>query len=195
MTLQVWAAGYGAPLSADMVACAVVAAARVYGDDPIVAMANPEPGRHRRCVAAATEGLADAAGVMRARLFRVMRLPQASFYRAKGESNAQFVAAVAAARRAVREGPLAALIAAAPPSPPPAPPCRVLTTKRLQAEILRSLAEAPASIPVLVARLNVAEGVTRAALLELREAGRVTATRPNGASWRSQTWRVVAHGA
>lgn len=89
-----------APLTADLVARAVIAAARSYGDDPVHAMTSTARFG-RRALAAAASGVARAMEVSPIRAARILQIKDTNVYTARARASADFVAAELAATRAV----------------------------------------------------------------------------------------------
>lgn len=65
---------------------------------------------------------------------------------------------------------------------------RVLASRRLKTVLVRSLQVVPATAPELADRLGLQTGVVRAALIELRDAGLVSATPKGEGGWQAQVW-------
>lgn len=140
-------------LTADLVAHAVIAAARVYGSDPIQAV-EAKSGLPRRPVTAAALGLCRGLDLPERRLIRLFGLSASAIFEAKRRDDATFrraaVAAETAARaaRSVRVEPIAAdPIAVEPRRPSQAR----LATVRMMAERQLATVRAPATAPRPVA--------------------------------------------
>lgn len=122
----------GVRVDADVIAWAVVAAARAWGDEPERACIGQ--GRtDRRALPAAIVGLARASGAQEAMLARLLSLSPATLRAAKANRKGAFVAAEAAAFEAARlvleddlqdrdgEGEAEPAAAETPPAPEPPP--------------------------------------------------------------------------
>jgi hypothetical protein len=106
------------PLTADVIARAIVAAARSYGDDPVVAMTT-KTGTVRRALAPAMYGVREATGWPMRQLARVMRMDGPTMRRARLNGGEKFTRAQAAAVTALTSGEL------------PAPPVETPEDRRL----------------------------------------------------------------
>lgn len=190
----------GRRLTADLVACAVVGAARSYGDDPVEAM-TAQSGMMKRSLAPAIEGLARATGVTRRRAAAVLGVMEVSLSRAKARGGERYGAAVAAAEAAVRAGPMAVADTEPRALPPairePAPVFahrsrRIVAPRVVRAEVLAALASGQKTGPELMAALGVGEGAIRAALSGLKDDGAVVSTAATAEGWGAQFWRLGA---
>ena len=94
-----------APLTADRIARAVIAAARIYRMDPL-AVGAPYGGRHRRPLTAVAIALMDSAELSAHRVRRLMGLSQVGLKTAIERSKGPGVhaRAVSAAREALKAG-------------------------------------------------------------------------------------------
>lgn len=86
-------------LTADVMARAVIAAAKAYGDDPIEAF-RPGKGAWRRSLLAAADGLSDVSDVSLMRICRSLTVANTSVSRARASNSETFRAASRAASRA-----------------------------------------------------------------------------------------------
>lgn len=101
------------PITADMVACAIVAAAKEYGDSPVRAM-EAKAGLGRRCVAPAIIGLAQGLGAPLYGTAERLGFRYSGIERARSQGAPVFARAVTAAEQAVRR---LASVTAAPVEP------------------------------------------------------------------------------
>ncbi len=92
--------GLGVTLSADLIARAIIAAARSYGDDPVDAMTSTARFG-RRALTAAAGGVARAMDVTPRRPARILKINDTNIYSARTRGGAEFLAAELAAMRAV----------------------------------------------------------------------------------------------
>ncbi len=108
-------------LSADMVARAIVASARTFGDDPVAALtATPKRGDpSRRAIAPAGIVLCEVTGATHARMSRVLGLAQGTLGEAWRRPGAE--AAIRAVRDELAPAPPRAVVASAEAAPPPPP--------------------------------------------------------------------------
>lgn len=92
----------GVAVSADVIAWAVVASARVFGDDPIDALSGGARVRGtRRCLPPAVVGVARATGAQEASLARMLGLPTGTVQGAKAHQKGRYREALAAVIAAV----------------------------------------------------------------------------------------------
>lgn len=194
--------GGAVPLTADLFARAVIAAARSYGDDPVRAL-EVDRGRTRRCLAPAAAGICRATGASMARVSRIMGVRANNIARAK-EADGFQLASMAAERaakfatwrpesRASVVGGAAAYIA--PMAAPPLGPVngvRMLTAKAAERAVLGSLGVLPATGVELMARLQLGEGQVRQALQDLAACCRIEVLPGSLAGWRSRAWKVAS---
>lgn len=176
--------GGAVALTADLIARAVIAAARSYGDDPLAAMMARRSGR--RCLAPAATGICQATGADMARVARIIGFNPHNIGRAR--SVAGFDLASVAAERAARfcgwrPETRASVVGGAGPEIVRAPigpvnGVRTLTAKAAQREVLQALRAGPATGTELIARVRLAEGQVRDAVAELRASGQVVRDTP-----------------
>jgi hypothetical protein len=89
-------------VSADVIAWAVVASARVFGDDPVAALSGGARLRGaRRCLPPAVVGVARATGAQEASLARMLGLPTGTVQGAKAHQKGRYREALAAVIAAV----------------------------------------------------------------------------------------------
>jgi hypothetical protein len=193
-----------AELTADLCARAVIAAARVYGDDPVLAC-TAKGGHRRRAIAPAVLALAGVLHLSLRQVARIFGMRGDNVGRLAGRS-ARFLEAQAAAEGAVMAWSEPLETAGQPAPPPAAPPpaasegperltrTRMLAPRRVQAEVLACLADEPCTGPELMQLVGVGEGQVREALAALKAAGRVTSDPLTQEGWRAQFWRLSEGG-
>lgn len=211
----------GVHVDADVIAWAVVAAARAWGDEPERACIGQ--GRtDRRALPAAIVGLARASGAQEAMLARLLSLSPATLRAAKANRKGAFVAAEAAAFEAARlvleddledrdgegeaepeaaEAPTAAEPAAAAPAyqgPRHAPPVnfrreaeRVIGEMTLSDRILAALAKGPGTSRGLSVVLDAKELLVSRCLSTLSHAGAIKAGPMPESGQRDQRWYLA----
>jgi hypothetical protein len=194
----------GGKLTAEILAQAIVAAARAYGDDPVRALTAAR-GLPRRSLTAAGEGAAIAVGQPYSVVARVLGLRGGNIARSKHHPS--FAAALAAAEIAARAQLVRETSTEEPAGwPDPALPAqearppaaasivrpRVLAAGAVRREVLFHLALDPATAPDLAETLMVGEAQVRQALADLRETGAVVADPLTQEGWRVQFWRRVS---
>lgn len=112
------------PLTADLIAAAVVASARSYGDHPIRAF-EAKAGPLRRSLAPAIGALAQEGVGLAPDLCRIIGVNSKTYYGAAKSETPAFQAAYSAAARAIRKAQPAGMVVAPPPvglkTPRPAP--------------------------------------------------------------------------
>lgn len=135
-------------VSADVVAWAVVASARVFGDDPVAVLSGAERRYGaRRCLPPAVVGLARLTGAQEAALARMVGLPTGTVTAAKANQKGRYreaLAAVIAAVDLVLEDDRASggvVEPEAEPAPPAAPPIPLIVP------VVRVPSPAPTTAP------------------------------------------------
>lgn len=192
-----------ASLTADLAARAIIAAARVYGDDPERCL-RASRGRVRRALGAAVQGLSTAAGVSLGQAARLLgynasNLGVSRHHERFAEASA---AAEAAARAEISRAPRGRVSAKpAPPRPDPGvtlPPPKVtvrkpptLTAGAVRRQVAEALSHEPATAPELIDRLGLGEAQVREALTWLRDDGQLVADAITAEGWRLQLWRAA----
>lgn len=206
------------PLTAELVARAIVAAARAYGDDPVRAMTGEAP-IIRRALAPAAAGLVAAGLVREGRISKLLGLGESVMGNARRRASEPYLRAAraaeaalhAAASRAIRvpvefdtpmiEPPVGATVVefvepggCAPPvgvvRTAPPKPRRTITPVAARREVLRILAIEPCTAPELMEVLGLSEAQVRQALRELAEDRAVNHDALTAEGWRVQTWRL-----
>ncbi|NBB17017.1 hypothetical protein GVN21_16750 [Caulobacter sp. SLTY] len=89
------------PLTANLAAVAIVASAKVYGDDPARALSPEGSNQHRRSVAPAAAALIGHTGQTAKAVCGLLQIVDTSFYTARTNSVGPFAAATAAAAAAL----------------------------------------------------------------------------------------------
>lgn len=199
-------------LTADLIAQAIVASARSYGDDPARAMAV-QSGPRRRCITPAVLGLSIAADLPMTHVARVIGVTLSNVNRSRARGGEAFERALRAARRAVEDAiwrsdavaldvPRVVAKAAVSVVAPTAeasfdrlrtalvhkPP--MLAAGAARRRVREALQAARYTAPGLVAALGLSEAQVRQALRELRDAGE--AAHDGAAGWREQLWGSLA---
>lgn len=164
------------PLSASLVAAAIVAAAKAYGDDPMAAY-GPGAAQQRRASTAAAVALCGHTGQGARTVCGLLKVHPTSFSRAASQRSVSFVAALDAAMAALGEicpphappiteaarmpGPLTAPVVMRPHTPSQASPA----LKAAEA-VVRQL---PPPSPVRRARATRPDHVARSSSVRMRE--------------------------
>lgn len=166
------------PLTADLCAQALVAAARAYGDDPVRAVLA-KAGRVRRCFAPAATALAAQTGQRPSRVCAVLGLGMNTYCGAAAGDTPKYQEAVSAAVEAVaRElkspSPVGTVIAPPPvaseePALPPPPATRVDHTAAI-CEAMARRRERIAAVPFVVVGVEADKAL-------------IGATEPGGCVW------------
>lgn len=179
-------------VTADQVARAVIAAAWVYGDDPVVAMTGDAYGA-RRALTAAASGLARALDLPMMRAGLLLGLGKGVVQTARVRQRPGFDGAEKMAEVAVRFGLGADALAHARGKARAAsvPKPAVRSAGAVRREVLVCLGEDPSTAPDLAQLVGVAEAQIREALSFLKDEGRVAASAMTQEGWRAQTWRVA----
>lgn len=179
------------PVTADMMALAIVAAARVYGDNPIKTLTGG--GGQRRALAPALYAVANQTGQPIKRLCRITGIYASNVSTARRAPTPQFSDAMSAAGSELLKHALSRSAAIGSRYRPPAthqadPPSPLTMTGR----VLKVVGERPVSAPTMAIILGTKENEITTALSILRQQGRVEPgeTPANGERWR--VWRAVA---
>ena len=178
---------------ADVWARAIIAAARVYGEDPVEALTSPSSharSSRRKCLPAACLAISEATGLPICRVAPVLAQAVEALPTPEPEPAPEPVAA-----RVLRpHAPLAGRVnlanghAFAPPFRPGPPP----PTQSMDGRILARLAVAPGSPRGLASILDIKEAFVAQTLRNLGREGRVTAADlAPGQSDRDQAWSVA----
>jgi len=175
--------GAALQLTADRVAQAVVASARVFGEDPLRAIGSTDK-RYRRVLTAAGVGLAQATGQPQDAAGRVLGLSPTSILNAQRRARDVFWVAASAAELAVSKL-----------APPPPAPRRTLTPAAVRREVRTLLHTDNATPPEIALATGLREAAIRSALLELYDMGDIRPDPMTVEGWRAQTWRWVPRSA
>lgn len=178
------------PVTADLIAVAIIAAARVYGDNPEKTLTGG--GGQRRALAPALCAVANQTGQPIKRLCRMTGIYASNVSTARRYATPAFSDAMTAAgsvllkdalqRSAAVKRPLRLIVQRAePPSP--------LT---MTGRVLKVICERPLPAPTMAIVLGTKETEVTTALSILRQQGRAEPgeTPPEGERWR--VWRAVA---
>lgn len=200
-------------LTPDVIAHAIVASAKAYGDDPVRVLLS-RGGPTRRCITPAAEAICLLTGYSYAKLAPVLQIAPRGTSRARLNGGDAYERAFAAAEARLRQlglerSSFPALktdseAPAAAPAEDPAEPaiqavlklrslCRPATTVTAAAArrmVQSALMEGPATGPDLMEALNLSEGQVRQALTGLADDGLVLSTPRTAEGWRAQFWRA-----
>jgi hypothetical protein len=206
----------GGALTADLIATAIVASARAYGDDPVLAL-TVASGVRRRCLAPAIVALKAVTTASFKRVAPLVGCAPTAVSQARSCAGPNFTraqkAAVAALAAHLAPAAPAPVVVVAPPAPPapagltrpvpgavscsvrPALPERsaepLLPTTSAEDQILEALIDGPHTTSGMASRLGLKEMVVIAVLGSLQREGAVTADRVPEAGRRAQYWRLA----
>jgi len=93
------------PLTADVLARAIVAAAQAFGDHPVKALTGGRQGMNRRALTATVVGVHEASGATIKRVARILDVELRNVYTARTKGTEAFLAAACAARDAITPEP------------------------------------------------------------------------------------------
>lgn len=184
------------PLTADLVARAVIAAAKSFGDDPERALATTR-GPLKRALTPAAAAVADATSRSVQPVATLLGLRGNNFSRSRAAAgyDLAYRAAFDAVKRELARATsssasAAAPMVAAPAVARPAVALRVVTSLAAMKMILAELAKGPATGPDLMEALNLGEGQVRVALDHLSEEREIHHTAMTAEGWRAMFWRL-----
>lgn len=192
------------PLTADLCARAIIAAARVYGDDPARAL-MVKAGPYRRCLFAAAVGIAQAVGrrpalvakalgLSSANLYRSRRLPRFNDAATAAERAARFACWRPEARASVLAGQSAdeiELFRAPSAIAVARKTTRTITLGAARREVLASIRPEALTPPAIAERLNLPLAMVRQALDDLSEHREAVASALTAEGWKARFWKAV----